>query len=272
MLVIGSGLPFLLLPGIHGRWEWHRPTAEALGRRFRVVTFSLCGDRASGWPIDPIVGFDCHLAQIDARLDQAGVAQPIVIGGISYGGLAALRYAAMRPARVGALVLASTPAPSWRPEPWVRRWAGWPRLYAPAFGLMAVRRMWPELLATFRSPGAALRFMARHAIRIGLAPMSTRAMGQRVHLLDGCDFVADARRINVPTLVTTGEPGLDRVVPVAGTREYVELIPGARHVTIAGTGHVGVVSRADHFATIVGEFVDQIGGSPVPDRRQSIPP
>ena len=64
-----------------------------------------------GGRFDPVVGFDSHLAQIDARLDEAGVTQPIVIGGISYGGLAALRYAAMRPARVRALVLASTPAP-----------------------------------------------------------------------------------------------------------------------------------------------------------------
>ena len=262
MFVIGSGLPFVLLPGIHGRWEWHRPTAEALGRRFRLITFSLCGDRASGWPIDRGAGFDNHVVQIDACLEEAGVTEPIVICGVSYGGLAALRYAAVRPARVRALVLASTPAPSWRPEPQVRRWARRPRIYAPAFGLMAVRRMWPELRATFGSPLAALRFMARHGVRIALAPMSARAMGQRVGLLDGCDFVADARRVTVPTLVTTGERDLDRVVPVAGTMEYVELIPGARHVTIANTGHVGVVSRADHFATIVSAFVDGVTRSP----------
>ena len=35
--------------------------------------------------------------------------------------------------------------------------------------------------------------------------------------------MADARRIAVPTLVTTGEPGLDHVVPVAGTQNMSEL-------------------------------------------------
>ena len=57
------------------------------------------------------------------------------------------------------------------------------------------------------------------------------------------DLRVDCRHITAPTLVVTGEPALDRVVPVAGTLEYLQLIPGARHVTLERTGHLGVVSR-----------------------------
>jgi 3-oxoadipate enol-lactonase len=70
------------------------------------------------------------------------------------------------------------------------------------------------------------------------------------------DVVALCHRNRARTLVVTGERHLDRVVPFDSTREYVDLIPGARHAVLAGTGHVGLVSKPDEFARLVGDFID----------------
>jgi pimeloyl-ACP methyl ester carboxylesterase len=76
-------------------------------------------------------------------------------------------------------------------------------------------------------------------------------MAARVKCLAGEDFVADAKRVAAPTLVITGEPALDRVVPVAGTKEYLDLIAGADGVTLEHTGHIGVVTRPAAFAELI---------------------
>jgi len=55
--------------------------------------------------------------------------------------------------------------------------------------------------------------------------------------------------------VVTGEPGLDYVVPVAGTSEYLRLIQGSSGVVIERSGHLGCVTRPNAFASIVRDFV-----------------
>jgi pimeloyl-ACP methyl ester carboxylesterase len=55
--------------------------------------------------------------------------------------------------------------------------------------------------------------------------------------------------------VITGEEGLDRVVPVTVTRTYASLIAGARYEMLERTGHIGLLTRPDRFASLVGDFV-----------------
>jgi len=67
--------------------------------------------------------------------------------------------------------------------------------------------------------------------------------------------VADCRRVAAPTLVVTGEAGLDRVVPVESTATYLQFIAGARSFVLERTGHFGTITRPELFADIVYEFV-----------------
>ena len=60
------------------------------------------------------------------------------------------------------------------------------------------------------------------------------------------DFTADCAAITCPTLVTTGEPHLDAVVPVEATRRYLSLIPGAKYAMIERTGHLGPAHQTGH--------------------------
>jgi 3-oxoadipate enol-lactonase len=240
----GSGRPLVLIPGIQGRWEWMRPAVDALARRFRVVTFSLLGERMSG-PAPRT--FDAHLDQVDDALDRAAVDRAIVCG-VSYGGLIAVRYAAVRPERVDRLILVSTPAPGWQPDARVRRYASAPRSSALAFVAGAPGRLAREIAAAIPGRAERLATVVGYLGSIVAHPSSPRRMAARVRCLAGQDFIADARQVAAPTLVVTGEVALDRVVPVDGTREYVALIRSALGVTLEHTGHIGLVTKPEVFA------------------------
>ncbi len=253
MVVCGSGPPLVLIPGVQGRWEWMRPAVHALASSFTVATFSLAGERGSTARLRPDTRFDCHLEQVDEALRRNGWDQAVVCG-VSYGGLVALRYAALRPGRTRALVLVSTPGPRWQPDARVRRYVSSPWLSAPAFVGGAPLRLWPEIRAAFRSRLQACACGARHLVNVALAPAWPSRMANRIRCLDGLDFFADAARVRSPTLVITGEPHLDRVVPVDGTLEYVSTIPGASARMLPGTGHLGLVTRPREFARLIAEF------------------
>jgi len=254
MRVVGSGPPLVLIPGIQGRWQWMRAAVRELSTRFTVVTFSLPGSFAADAAGRPL--FDAQVEWVAAAMDRADARRALVCG-VSYGGLVALRLAARSPARASGLVLVSTPGPDWRPDERARRYAGAPWKSAPAFFLGARDRLWTEIRAARPATGDRWRTLAAYLGEVLTHPPSPSAMARRVHALDGCDFAADARAVSLPTLVITGEPDLDLVVPVAGTREYVRLIPGARGVTLSKTGHIGLVTRAPAFAQAIDRFASE---------------
>jgi 3-oxoadipate enol-lactonase len=254
MIDRGQGEAIVLIPGIQGRWEWMAPAVQALAARGRVLTGSLCGDAGSGCEYDPALGLENYVGQIESWLDCAGV-QTAAVCGVSYGGLIAVRFAAAKPGRLTALVLASTPSPTWRPDARAGRYARWPRLAAPAFALRAPFNMRPEVFAAFPDLGGRVRFFVRQGWRAIRAPMSPSRMAERIRVAIAHDFVADCRQIGVPTLVLTGEPQLDRIVPTRGTREYLEVIAGAEARVLERTGHIGLVTRPDAFADAVWGFV-----------------
>jgi len=68
--------------------------------------------------------------------------------------------------------------------------------------------------------------------------------------------------VTAPTLVITGEPGLDRVVNVASTLELLGLIPHARHTVLRGTGHVGIITKPREFASLLTETSPVTGTTP----------
>ncbi len=257
MLLRGSGPPLVLIPGIQGRWEWMRPAVAALARSFTVATYSLVGEPGTGVRLRADTPFDRHVEQADEVLACTGWTDAVVCG-VSYGGLVAVRYAAVRPGRVRALVLVSAPGPRWRPDPSAQRYLRSPWLSAPAFAAGAPMRLWPELRAAAGSTPRACVSAARHLANVALAPTSPSRMAARIRCLDGHDFGRDAASVRAPTLVVTGEPRLDQVVPVAGTLEYAEMIPGASFRRLARTGHLGLVTRPGEFAGLITDFVNAI--------------
>lgn len=251
----GAGPPLVLVPGVQGRWEWMRPAVDALAARCRVITASLPGQAGSRAGAAPAAGFERYVGWLDALLERAGVHGPASLCGVSYGGWIALHYAAARPERVRTLTLVSTPSPRWRPGCRVRRYLAAPRLMSPVFAVGSCFRTYPEIAAAFPALGARTRFIAGHLRRVVRYPMAPTSMAERVRCARGVDFAADCPRVAAPTQVVTGEPGLDRVVEVASTREYLRAIPGARYDRLDGTGHIGLLTRAERFADAVTGFI-----------------
>jgi len=209
----GSGAPIVLIPGIEGRWQYQRPAVEALARSFRVLTFPLCGERSCALGFDPRLGLDNYVAQVVATLDARQIDRAVICG-VSFGGVAAVRFAATHPERTAGLVLASTPGPTWRLRKRHQIYARMPWLFGPLFLVESPFRLRRELAAAFPRPVDRFRFVAQQVRTLVTAPMSLGRMAQRARLISTIDLVDDCRRIHAPTLVITGESGLDYVVPV----------------------------------------------------------
>jgi pimeloyl-ACP methyl ester carboxylesterase len=268
---LGSGPPLVIVPGIQGRWEWMKPAIDELARRCRVITFSLADEpscqmrrgpsafaerlrRTSLWSAtDPRFEFSCYVDQIADAMDAAGLQQAAICG-VSYGGLIAAAFAARHPERTSSLALVSAIPPSWTPDERVSFYLRAPRLLAPLFMIGALR-MYREIAAA--TPGAlnGLAASMRHGCNALAHMFSPARMARRVTLLRGLALQDELGRVHVPTLVMTGEPGLDRVVPVARTIEYLQVWPHARHVVLPRTGHLGLITRPTEFADIVTTFL-----------------
>jgi 3-oxoadipate enol-lactonase len=239
----GSGPPLVLIPGLQGRWEYMRPAVEALASSFRVVTFSLDGDDLDG-----------YAAQVDRALAEKGIDRATICG-VSFGGLIAVRFAALFPARCSALVLASTPKPLLRLRRRHQIYLRAPWILGPIFIAESPLRLRPEVCAAIPDWRGRRRFALLGLRTLLSAPVSLSRMAARARLITSIDLGPDCERIAAPTLIVTGESGLDHVVPVEGSSEYTRRIQNARAVVLERTGHLGTITRPDAFADLVRDFV-----------------
>ncbi len=250
----GNGVPLVLVPGIQGRWQYLRPAVDALAGSCRVLTFPLCGERASGLRFDRAAGLDCYTDQIRRVLDERQIDRAAICG-VSFGGLIAVRFAAMHPDRTAALILTSTPGPTFRLARRHRVYARAPWLFGPLFLAETPRRVGREIAAALPRRRDRWRFVVWQVRTFLAAPLSLSRMAGRARMIGEGDRAADCRRVTAPTLLVTGERDLDYVVPAEGTSQYLQLISNCRAVVLEGTGHLGSITRPDSFAAVVQAFL-----------------
>jgi pimeloyl-ACP methyl ester carboxylesterase len=258
---LGSGPPLVVIPGVDGKSLWQQPMIDELARHFTVITFSLWGERDSGHRFDESRGFEVHLAQVDEAMRQAGVERATVCG-VSYGGWVALSYAARHPERVDALVLISAPPPGFQPNARQTRYLGAPILTAPLFLVTAPGRVLPEVFAALPTWRERVSFCLGQLVRVARTGMWPPRMAARMRMAKKFDFFEACRRITMPTLVVTGQPGLDRVVPAEETWKYLTLIPGSDALRLPG-GHVCCVMQP---RTFTNAFVSWKRGGSIDER------
>ena len=252
----GSGPPIVFVPGLQGRWEYMRRGIDALAEVCRVITFSLCDEPSAGFPFDRRKGIDAFVDQIAAALDERGVPRAAICG-LSFGGLIALRFAARHPDRTSSLILVSTPGPGWHLRPAHEMYARLPWLFAPLFFAGMPQRLRAEFAAALPEARARRSFKWEQVRTFLRAPLLPSRLAARARIAAAAVGSDDCSAVSTPTLIVTGEPTLDRVVPVVQTREYARLIPGAQLVQLDCTGHLGCLTRPREFAAIIRKFLER---------------
>jgi non-heme chloroperoxidase len=81
----------------------------------------------------------------------------------------------------------------------------------------------------------------------------------RVTLLPPERLEAAARSVRVPTLLVRGR--MSDVLSEEGAREFLELVPHAEYVDVAGAGHMVAGDRNDSFNEAITRFLERVKSS-----------
>jgi pimeloyl-ACP methyl ester carboxylesterase len=260
----GHGTPVIVIPGIQGRWEWMIPAIDALANECRVITFSLCDEPSSGFSIDAERGMENYMQQLDSVFERTKLPSAVLIG-VSFAGPIAMEYSVRHPERVDGLMLVSALPPDWAPDARARFYMRAPLLFSPLFFVDAPIRSARELRAALPRLSDRLLFGIQQTRRLLQYFLSPTRMTTRLRWLRQFAF-SDPASFHKPVMVVTGEPGLDRVVRPELTARYLQALPHAQHHVLAGTGHLGTVTKPREFASLVHRFVSGLISD---DRRAS---
>lgn len=240
----GSGPAVVLVHGYPLDGAMWSGVARVLASKFRVLKPDLPGHGENTVP--PPSSLEGHADFLEALL--AGLPGPVGLAGFSMGGYVALALMKRRPEKVRALALADSRA---RADD------------------EAGRAKRDEAIATVRSGGAAPIAQAmlprllspEGSKRADLIERANRIMTRQkpgtleadlAAMRDRPDQMASLPSIAVPTLVVVGE--LDVLTPPAESQAMAAAIPGARLVTIPGTGHLAPMERPRVVAAALGDF------------------
>jgi pimeloyl-ACP methyl ester carboxylesterase len=271
--VFGDGPMELVLAGSfvsHVELFWTMPEFEAffgqLATFCRVIIFDKAGVGLSD-PVPQVRTLDDRAQEIEAVMDTVGFAKAVLFG-ISEGGPAAMVFAARRPERTRALILAGTFA--------YNGIAGWDDVeldaaevraravlelgeeYAPSteqvanfqqFG-RAVRSAWGsgEALRCLLPSVRSIRQLAMLE-RMSASPGMVRATAESAFRIDVRPVLPS---ISAPTLVIHAR---DDFVPVQGGRYIADHIPGARLIEVDGNDHAPWFTDPDGITSAIEEFL-----------------
>lgn len=252
---------------LHGsgqtRQSWSGALAEATRRGYRAVALDLRGHGDSEWSPTGEYTLDTFAADIRRVIEQLED-DPIVVGA-SLGGLIGMMIAAAPPPRLKGLVLVDITA---RVEP------------TGANEVIAFMDSAPEGFASLEDAAAAVAAYLPHRP----APKNTNGLKRNLRLRNGRYYwhwdpafirmgrdsqgklrtdapnhlETFARAINIPTLLVRGSRS--RIVSEAGAREFLQMVPHAEFVDIAGAHHMVAGDANDAFNDAVFDFIDrQVG-------------
>jgi pimeloyl-[acyl-carrier protein] methyl ester esterase len=248
----GHGPPLVLLHG----WAMHSAMWGALplrlAQRFRVHAVDLPGHGHSAPPgaftLDGVVATLASRFATDPR--------PLTVLGWSLGGLAALRWAQLEPARVGRLVLVATSPRFVAADDWPHAMSG-----------ETLARFGDELHVAWKltiQRFLALQLQGSEHGRATLAALrqrifargepSPKALFDALALIRCADLRGAIGAIAQPALVVSGARDT-LALPGAG-RWLADHLPNARYALIPGAAHVPFLSHPDAFGAALDPFLD----------------
>lgn len=265
-----AGGPVVFVHGLSGSWQNWLENIPNFARRRRVVAMDLPGFGASPMPTETI-SITGYGRTVEALLDTLEIDAACVVGN-SMGGFVAAETALQFPQRVERLVLVAAAGLSSvdmrndrqlaalrRVEFAVTAYAGW---LASRSDLVARRR---------RLRRALLSLVARYPERLPapLAAEQLRGSGtpgfiDALDALTGYPIRERLGEIRCPTLIVHGTH--DRLVPRRDADEFEHLIPSARKLIYADTGHVPMLERPARFNADLEAFLEEEPGERVDEQ------
>jgi pimeloyl-ACP methyl ester carboxylesterase len=230
----GSGQPVLLLHGYPLSRRLWQPQLELLPDAARLIAQDLRGFGETDAPSGAYTT-DHYADDAAALLDELGIAQPVVVAGLSMGGYVALAFWRRHAARVAGLILAATRAGADTPEGRAARDQAAAVAQDPQRGPDAViDGILPKMLA----PGAyasdpALVRAARDVIAGATVPGIVGALMAMKHRPDS---TANLAAITRPVLVLHGLE--DQLIPPAEAEAMHQQLPNGRLALVPNAGHL----------------------------------
>ncbi|AGB22089.1 putative hydrolase or acyltransferase of alpha/beta superfamily [Mycobacterium sp. JS623] len=271
--LFGEGPVELVVAGSfvsHIELFWTMPEFEAffeqLGTFCRVVMFDKAGVGLSD-PVPQVRTLDDRAAEIEAVMDAVGF-QHAVLFGISEGGPAAMVFAATRPERTRALILAGTFAytgfTGWddvdrdAAEVRARAVAGLGEAYTPSTEQTARFQEFGRAIRSAWGSGEALRCLlpsVKSGRQLGMLERMSASPGMARATAESA-FRIDVRpvlpAITAPSLVLHATHDF---VPVQGGRYLADHIPGARMIEVDGNDHAPWFTHPDEIMSAIEEFL-----------------
>jgi poly(3-hydroxyalkanoate) depolymerase len=247
----GRGRPLLLVMGLGGNIEMWDPFERALNcRGVQTIAYDAPGTGHSPARLVPqrMPGLARQAAHL---LDALGHPSADVLG-VSYGGAIAQELALGNPHRLRRLVLASTSCglgglPG---NPLAMSLLATPlRYYSPTFLRLTASVLYGPTIS-------AKDDLLREQINARRARPPT-LWGYASQLVAGAGWTSWPwlGRITAPTLVIAGDH--DPIVPPRNARILARRIPAARLELVPGAGHLLLLDRAEHCATLIADFLDR---------------
>jgi pimeloyl-ACP methyl ester carboxylesterase len=263
--VRGDGYPLVLAHGFTASMDMWDDQTPAFAEKYRVVTYDIRGHGASEAPAD-LASYDLWTCVEDQRrlMDHLDIEEAHV-GGLSMGGMIAMRFALKYPERVRALLLCDTGPGLQGPH---RHW--FDALYGSAGNVVRTQgmgawrsRMWPLLAQIFPPDGQLPAGVRRHLD--GLDRMSPDGfLGGAQALRDQDSVLERLTEIRAPALIVVG----DRDLLLTDSRAMQKRIAENQFVLIRNSLHGSAVWQPEAFTAAVLDFLALVdAGQPVSGER-----
>jgi len=248
----GDGYPVVLAHGYTASLQMWADQIPAFAKKYRVVVYDTRGHGASEAPTN-LAQYDLWTCVEDQRalMDHLDISEAYV-GGLSMGGMIAMRFGLKYPQRVRALLLCDTEPGLGGPH---REWLN--ALYGSAGPLVRtegvggwLKRMWPVVAQAFPPEGQLPAGVRRHID--GLGSMSADGfLGGAQALREQDNVLERLSEIRVPTLIIVG----DKDLFLGPSRAMQERIAGSQFVLIRDSLHGTAVWQPQAFTKAVLDFL-----------------
>jgi pimeloyl-ACP methyl ester carboxylesterase len=231
---------------------WEGPL-EALSSTCRVIAPDLRGFGRSE-TTGGRVGMRQFAGDVAALLDTLGIAEPVVLGGLSMGGYIALAFWQAFAHRLRALILCDTRAAADSAEVAAARRVAADRVLREGAAPMA-DSMLPKLFSA-QTTGQRPELVASiRAIIMANDPRGIAAAAQG--MAERPDMTAALPRVRCPTLVIVGRD--DTISPPAEMRAMADALSAASFVQIEDAGHLSPLENPRDVSRAMSEFLARLG-------------